>query len=394
MKALLSLLSVASLFAASAQQSCPDQQEVCECGSGQTECNFQLTVEELQSFTSYVIESDGDLISSRGTPGDAYYLDSTGYHPAISDSPTPSDLPEIGRCHNEQKTLLYGRDFANAGQGNSRCSVPMTVDGNTYRMFIAVNGRIPGPTLIVDEGAIVRVTVNNSLTSEGITIHWYGMHQKGTPWMDGVGFISQTPITPGATFDYVFEATPPGTHWYHSHVGAQRTDGLFGALVVRERPPRSFEGEIVPALLKKLPDDVGYSTIEDNPKLHTMTLLDWQGEASLSLFTQIHSTLGFWENKPMGLVPNPSYALSERTFSADKVEVGPVPYWSGLINGRGRLNSSVYSPLSVFTVQPNKAYRFRIIGAQSLYAYRFSIDNHKLQVSACICKIMLILSHE
>ena len=28
---------------------------------------------------------------------------------------------------------------------------------------------------------------------------------------------------------------PPGTYWYHSHVGAQRTNGLEGVLVIREK---------------------------------------------------------------------------------------------------------------------------------------------------------------
>ncbi len=351
---------------------CLDQQEVCECPPGEDECEFTLTVEELQTFTTYVIENS-DLLS-RGTPGDVYFLNQTGYHPAVPDE----DIPERGRCY-ITSPLIYDRDFKGAGSNSTDCSVPMTVDGNTYRMFIAVNGRIPGPTLIVSEDSIVRVSVINLLTSEGITIHWHGMHQKGTPWMDGVGFISQAPITPGATFDYVFKATPAGTHWYHSHVGAQRTDGLFGALVVREK---NFNSDFVPALLNKLPSDVKYTEIEDVPSLHTMTLLDWQSEASLNLFVQIHSTLGFWQDKPLGVVPNRQNILSSRTYSADKIEVGPVPYWSGLINGRGRMNQNTFSPLSVFTVLPNKAYRFRIIGAQSLYAYNFSIDAHTLRVIA------------
>ena len=118
------------------------------------------------------------------------------------------------------------------------CSMPMTVDGSTYHLFIAVNGRIPGPIIVVTEGRIVVAKVINKLTSEGITIHWHGMHQRRSPWMDGVAFISQAPTVPGADFDYIiflFNATPAGTHWYHSYSGAQRTDGLFGALIVKEK---------------------------------------------------------------------------------------------------------------------------------------------------------------
>ena len=256
----------------------------------------------------------------------------------------------------------------------------MTVDGKTYRLFIAVNGRIPGPTLIVSEGAVVRVSVHNRLTSEGVTIHWHGMHQKDTPWMDGVGFISQAPITPGATFDYVFKATPAGTHWYHSHVGAQRTDGLFGALIVRENN-HQFETDIVPTLLEYLPE-AGYTSIEDIPGRHTMTLLDWQREASLDLFVRIHTAIGFYENKPVDTVPSTSDNIYNCTLGPDSTEVGPIPHWSGLINGKGRHTLSDPSPLSVFPVAANKAYRFRVVGAQSVYAYSLSIDSHKLTVIA------------
>ena len=33
-----------------------------------------------------------------------------------------------------------------------------------------------------------------------------------------------------------FQAKPKGTFWYHSHVGPQRTNGAFGALIIKERP--------------------------------------------------------------------------------------------------------------------------------------------------------------
>uniref|UniRef100_A0A1X7UI57 Plastocyanin-like domain-containing protein n=1 Tax=Amphimedon queenslandica TaxID=400682 RepID=A0A1X7UI57_AMPQE len=70
--------------------------------------------------------------------------------------------------------------------------------------------------------------------------------------------------------------------------------------------------------------------------------------------------------------------------SSDGVEIGPVPYWSGLINGKGKNFGVKYenSKLSDFKVNYGQTYRFRLIGAQSLYAYRFSIEDHKLTVIA------------
>ena len=80
-------------------------------------------------------------------------------------------------------------------------------------------------------------------------------------------------------------------------------------------------------------------------------------------------------------------AMQERTYSVDGAEVGPVTYWSGLINGRGvhrvLLNDQfARTRLTSFTVRAYDTYRFRIIGAQSLYAFRFSIDEHKMKVIA------------
>ena len=54
--------------------------------------------------------------------------------------------------------------------------------------------------------------------------------------------------------------------------------------------------------------------------------------------------------------------------SIERAELGPVPYFSGLINGKGRHNDVPYSKtrLSVFTVEDGQRYRFRLIGAQGL----------------------------
>lgn len=72
------------------------------------------------------------------------------------------------------------------------------------RAIVAVNNSIPGPPIIVYEGQKVIVHVMNHLLSEAVTIHWHGMHQKGTPYSDGVAFITQCPIDPGQKFTYVF----------------------------------------------------------------------------------------------------------------------------------------------------------------------------------------------
>ena len=299
---------------------CEDQQEACICDENYSICRFRLEVEELQTFTSYRISKEG-LIVTRGTPGETYYLDGDGFKLSLNKDFCAREKPPecTGPCRRTGGMAIPATEietFRNGLNEMNNCSIPMTVDGHTYRLFIAVNGRIPGLTLVATEGQEIIVDVYNSLTSEGITIHWHGLHQRGTPWMDGVASLSHIPIVPGGHFQYRFNAAPAGTHWYHSHLGAQRTDGLFGGLIIREHP--SNKSQIAAAL--------NLGQIMDVPEEHTLTLLDWQRESSLNLFVQIHSTLGFYPNKSLGEVPRNS-DLYKRTNSSDGIEVGPVPFF-------------------------------------------------------------------
>lgn len=364
---------------------CQFQQEVCDCSDPEDNvCTFTLEVEEFQTFTSYRIKAGEEI--SLGTMGIVYFLDPTSGRYTAARNVQTSGTQDLAHCAgiNNHMSFADETEF-----GDFDCSNPMTVDGKTYRSFIAVNGMIPGPTLIVNENNTVVVNVSNKLTSEGVTIHWHGIHQRRTPWMDGVGMVSQCPIAPGSTFTYIFNATPPGTHWYHSHHGAQRTDGLFGALIVRESAER------IATVRNRLNQETSWPWLgdfADQPQNHTLSLLDWQQEASLDLFTQIHGALGFFPDKPIGDIPglsvNPNdnmpYARYSATNGPDGVEIGPVPYWSGLINGKGRHGeiSHQQTRLSIFNIQAGNLYRFRMIGAQSMYAYKFSIDEHKLIVVA------------
>ena len=114
---------------------------------------------------------------------------------------------------------------------------PIQADGH-FRPIITINGQMPGPTIIAHEGQELTITVHNELKNvEGITIHWHGMHQRHTADQDGVAYISQYPIVPNQQYTYRFKAAPAGTHWYHAHSGAQRSDGLYGPLIVTDRLP-------------------------------------------------------------------------------------------------------------------------------------------------------------
>src|SRR5262249_36546944 len=88
-----------------------------------------------------------------------------------------------------------------------------TSPGNTASALM-YNGRVPGPTIRVTEGDKVRINVTNQMT-QSTAVHMHGVHTPNP--MDGVPFITQPVIKPGASFTYEFVAQPSGTHMYHAH---------------------------------------------------------------------------------------------------------------------------------------------------------------------------------
>ena len=353
---------------------CDHTTEYCECKSiddnSNLECHFGLEIEQRQTFTRYTLDNERQI---PGFGGVVVYFDGDGViqdYPPEGASPTVvTPTPAASELTSESAP---GPSPSPTTEPRPSTTVPITVDGYTFRAIITVNSRFPGPTLIVPKNAIVVVDVSNTLDSESISIHWHGMHQINTPWMDGVEHITQCGIAPSSSFRYIFRAYPAGTHWYHSHSGAQRTDGLFGALIVKE--------DIAERILYTTYDIEGMFV--DDPTQHAMTLIDWQLKDSLELFTQIHGGIRFFNETRVPSIDNDP--REPRTCSPDGVEVGPVTFWSGLINGRGRYRYVPYikTRLSTFNVQPDTSYRFRLIGAQSLFAFRFSIDEHELMLIA------------
>lgn len=73
--------------------------------------------------------------------------------------------------------------------------------------------------LQVCEGDKVVVDLHNQMEGLEVTIHWHGIHQRGSQYYDGVPFVTQCPIAAGNTFRYQWVAGNAGTHFYHAHTG-------------------------------------------------------------------------------------------------------------------------------------------------------------------------------
>jgi len=104
----------------------------------------------------------------------------------------------------------------------------------------AYNGQVPGPQIRVREGDRVRVVIKNELP-ESTVIHFHGLELPID--QDGVPFITQPPIKPGASYTYEFTVPNSGSHMYHSHLNAAKQVGmgLLGAFIVEPKRPRKIE---------------------------------------------------------------------------------------------------------------------------------------------------------
>lgn len=277
------------------------------------------------------------------------------------------------------------------------CERPHCIVGDgALRTIVTVNRMMPGPRLQVCLGDTLQVDVVNRLMGESTTVHWHGMHQRETPFMDGVPMVSQCPIAPHTTFRYTFRADHEGTHWWHSHTGMQRSDGALGALIVR-RPT------------VEMPPAVRQLYTFDEPA-HTMIVQDWEHVSAVTGFNRFHHSLG--SNKPKNILinargryaePEPleSAPMPAAAASADDMEPTTEQRLLNDVDARTKRQIIVESkfaepsaaratpplsltPLTIFRVAPGGAgYRFRHINAGFLNCpVEISIDGHNLTVIA------------
>ncbi len=111
----------------------------------------------------------------------------------------------------------------------------------------------PGPTLVLQRGQPVAVTIVNR-ASVATTVHWHGLevesYSDGMPGWSGMGTHLMPAVSPGDSLVVRFTPTRAGTFMYHSHVAEfdQLSSGLYGAIVVLE-PGEQFDPEIDRVLL-------------------------------------------------------------------------------------------------------------------------------------------------
>ncbi|CAK7898419.1 iron transport multicopper oxidase Fet5p [[Candida] anglica] len=117
-------------------------------------------------------------------------------------------------------------------------------DGVHERRVIALNDDWPLPIIRIKEDDRLVIHLTNGLDDgRNTSLHFHGIFQENSNWMDGPEMVTQCPIPPGETMTYNFTVSQTGTYWYHSHSGSQYSDGLRGLLIVepKERDTRYDE---------------------------------------------------------------------------------------------------------------------------------------------------------
>jgi FtsP/CotA-like multicopper oxidase with cupredoxin domain len=118
-----------------------------------------------------------------------------------------------------------------ARQGKVKLASGRVIDG------YSINGTSPGPTIVVAPGDLLEVHLKNANVAEGVALHWHGVDLPNAE--DGVAGVTQDAVLSGQSHVYRFVAEDAGTYWYHSHQISheQVIGGMFGALIVDDRPP-------------------------------------------------------------------------------------------------------------------------------------------------------------
>ena len=106
--------------------------------------------------------------------------------------------------------------------------------------------------------------------------------------MDGVIGLTQDPVAPGESFDYMFTPPDAGTFWYHTHNRAweQLARGLYGRLIVEgDDPDNQFDRDLYLAIDDWRLDDKGQIETASFGNLH-----DWAHEGRLGNWLTVNGT--------------------------------------------------------------------------------------------------------
>lgn len=138
---------------------------------------------------------------------------------------TPSIIEATSTQAQAMVDLNDGDSYTFTLQSKKQTIAGREIDALTY------NGIVPGPTIRVQQGSIVRLTLKNDL-DRATTLHPHGVRVENAS--DGVPDVTQKAIKPGESFTYTLRFPDAGVFWYHPHIDEvmQQNLGLYGNFLV------------------------------------------------------------------------------------------------------------------------------------------------------------------
>ncbi|MDG6778822.1 copper resistance system multicopper oxidase [Thiomicrorhabdus sp. zzn3] len=247
-----------------------------------------------------------------------------------------------------------------------------------------VNGMLPSPTLMWQEGDEITLHVTNHL-QEDSSIHWHGIILPFE--MDGVPGLTFDGIKPGETFTYRFKVQQHGTYWYHSHSGFQEQTGMYGAIVIvpKESDPYEYQRDYViqlsdwsdedphtiQAKLKKMP---AYYNFKQR------TLGDFFGEVSQKGFIQAFNDRKMWNE--MAMSDRDLSDVTGYTYTFLMNGISPATHWRGLFKKgeKIRLRFINSSAMTFFDVRI-PGLKMTVIAADGNLVQPVEIDEFRIGVA-------------
>ena len=124
--------------------------------------------------------------------------------------------------------------------------IPVSYEGHILDAW-TFNGTVPGPTIRVTEGDLVRIRViNSNENSNPHSLHTHSIHFAKNDGVSMGGYPGGA-ISPGRSYTYEFIAQPYGVYPYHCHVDPiadHINRGLYGMMIIDPKEPRPQMSEM------------------------------------------------------------------------------------------------------------------------------------------------------
>ena len=214
----------------------------------------------------------------------------------LSKKPTPVEYLTHFNCGHVSKDESGKtiRQFTLIVEENQK--IPVTYEGHILDAW-TFNGTIPGPTIRVTEGDIVRIRViNSNENSNPHSLHTHSIHYAKNDGVSMGGYPGGA-ISPGRSFTYEFVAQPYGVYPYHCHVDPiadHINRGLYGMMIIDPLEPRPQMTEMAMLLNgydldldlegpTKIPPAALFQNVEDSNMTEGMTDNETSTDANMTL---------------------------------------------------------------------------------------------------------------